>query len=239
MAFENVTINLDEYIKFFLKKWKLVAVIILGFMFVFVGATKIFGNEISVPHSEEYLYYERVLQWHEEYLEDSVLMSANATSIYVETILLRNISDIELLKNYVTSVDVWEGLETNRVIKYYPELVEWQESGQTVELAIKHATEEECQAAMDHIIEKIRTFDLSVEIIEGSSRVLVDEKLEEEQLRWFDRIEYTNSLLLDAQAGYTIKIDLMAAVITGGIIGTCASVFLTLVMYLFKRNKID
>ena len=99
MAFENVTINLDDYIRFIIKKWKIALALILGCAVVFAGATKIFGNEITVPHSEEYLYYEKSLKWHEEYLEESTLMSANPTSIYVETILLKNISDADLLKN--------------------------------------------------------------------------------------------------------------------------------------------
>ena len=241
MAFENVTINLDDYIRFIIKKWKIALALILGCAVVFAGATKIFGNEITVPHSEEYLYYEKSLKWHEEYLEESTLMSANPTSIYVETILLKNISDADLLKNYVTSVDIWEDHETERVKKYYPELVGWETNDLTgtVEVTMRHATEEECQTAVSYLIEKIEAFDRNVEVIEGASKVVVDEKLQEEQLRWFDRIEYTNSLLLDAEAGYTIRINMLAAAITGGIVGSVATVLVTLILFLIKRNKID
>ena len=104
---------------------------------------------------------------------------------------------------------------------------------------MRHATEEECQTAVSYLIEKIEAFDRNVEVIEGSSKVVVDEKLQEEQLRWFDRIEYTNSLLLDAEAGYTIRINMLAAAITGGIVGIVATVLVTLILFLIKRNKID
>lgn len=241
MAFESVTINLDDYIKFFIKKWKVIVVLVLGFAIVFAGATKVFGNEITVPHSEEYLYYEKSLKWHEEYLQDSILMSANPTSIFVETLLLKNISDEDLLKNYITSVDLWEDLETERAKKYYPELVGWEknEVTQTVEVTMRHATEEECQTAISYMIGKIEDFDANTEITKGASKVIVDEKLQEEQLRWFDRIEYTNTLLLEAEAGYTIKINLLAAAITGLVVGAFISIFVTLVMYILKRNKGD
>ena len=104
-------INFEEFLKYYVKKWKMVTLEILVFVILFVGATQIVGKEITVPHSEEYLYYEKELNWHREYMEKSILMKVNPTSISVETLLIDNITDEDGLKNYVISADIWEDFQ--------------------------------------------------------------------------------------------------------------------------------
>ena len=92
MASEDITISLEEFGKYFLKKWKIVALLVFLCTGIFCGATKILGEEISVPHSEEYLYYEQESAWLESYLEESVLMQMNPTDIPEITLYLENSS---------------------------------------------------------------------------------------------------------------------------------------------------
>ena len=54
-----MTVSFEEFVNYFIKKWKVVALIVFGCVALFVGAAKLMGEEISVPHSEEYLYYEQ------------------------------------------------------------------------------------------------------------------------------------------------------------------------------------
>ena len=216
-----MTVNLEEFIKYLIKKWKMVCVITVLVTVCFAAGAMFLGEEITVPHSEEYLHYEQELEWHESYLEESILMNLDPLSIYERTLLLRNISDYEVLKNYAVSSEIWEEYETARSKKYISELVQWieTEDSNTIELQLRHATEEECLSAAEYLQKKLQAKDLSVEIIIGAEKIVVDEKLQEEHLRWYDRIYYVNSLLLDSQAGYTISVNKPIAVITGVLTG--------------------
>ena len=114
MKIENITVNLEEYLKFYIKKLKINGIIIIAFIIAFSASTKLFGNVISVPHSEEYLHYEKELEWHKDYLDKSILMNLNPTEIYTRTLFLENVSNQQLMHDYITSLSIWEGLITER-----------------------------------------------------------------------------------------------------------------------------
>ena len=239
MLEERMTISLEEFIKYMIKRWKMVIGLIIIAAACFTAGAVFLGEEISVPHSEEYLHYEQELEWHESYLEESILMNLDPLSIHERTLLLRNISDNELLRNYALSSEIWEEYDTERSKKYISELVSWNESenGDTVELILHHATEDECLTAAEYLEKKLHEKDSTVEIIIGAEKVVTDEKLQEEHLRWYSRIDYVNSLLLDAQAGYTIRVSKPAAVITGVLFGSILAVFAGLISFMFRRGK--
>lgn len=232
-------ISFDEFISYYIKKWKTVVLMIVIFSVVFLGGTKLFGGEIVVPHSEEYLYYEKEILWHEEYLKNSVLMSVNPTSIYVETKILENISDIDLLKNYALSVDIWDDFETNYEKKYLPELVDWNENPQTgkVELSVSHISKEESSESIEYLCEKLKIKDKNLYVTNGAGRVRVDEELQDEQNSWYDKIDYLTDLLEQAEAGFTISVDATAALLCGVLVGGFLSVPMILGMFMIKRKK--
>lgn len=237
MTSESMTISLDEFIKYFMKKWKITALIVAFCTVAFVGATQIIGEEITVPHSEEYLYYEKESAWLEKYMKESVLMQINPTEIYERTLFLENISEAKKLKSYVMSVEIWDEFETAYNKNYYNELLRWEKNeNRSAELTIRHATEAECAEAAEYIEEKIRNYDQKSNVVVGEERVVTDEELQDEQLRWYDRIEYSKSLLLEAEAGYTIKVNIVAAAVTGIISGGILAVVAELLMYLRDRK---
>lgn len=238
MPEERITISLEEFLKYMIKKWKMAGVIIVVCALLFAGGAKLAGEEITVPHSEEYLRYEQELAWHESYLEESILMNLDPTCIYQRTLFIRNISDIELLENYAVSSEIWEELETERSKTYISELVSWNENESgTVELILRHATSEECLETAEYLKEKLVAKDPAAEITIGAEKVVTDEELQEEHLRWYSRINYMNSLLLDAQAGYTIKVNFMAAVITGILAGGVLTIFVDLILFMIQRKR--
>lgn len=234
-----MTVNLEEFIKYFIKKWKMIFVITVIVTASFIGGAIFLGEEITVPHSEEYLHYEQELEWHESYLEESILMNLDPLSIHERTLLLKNISDKERLKLYALSSEIWEGYETDRSKKYISELVRWNEveNNDTVELVLHHGTEEECLSAAEYLAERLYAKDSGVEIVIGPEKIVVDEELQEEHLRWYDRIYYVNSLLLDSQAGYTISVSMPIAAITGIFTGSILSIFVGLVSFVVRRGK--
>lgn len=239
MKLENMTISLEEFIKYLLKKWKVIVGVTGICILLLVSVSKIFGGEISVPHSEEYLYYEQDLAWHESYLENSVLMNIDPTCIYQRTILLRNVTDAELLRIYVTSSEIWNDFETEWSKLYFTELVRWSatEEGDSIQITLRHATSEECKDAAEHLQAKIQEKDKAVEVLVCEEKVVVDEKLQEEHLRWYSRINYVNTLILEAQAGFTLKVSIVAAAITGAFAGGILSVFGLLVWYVVKGKS--
>ena len=239
MKLENMTISLEEFIKYLLSKWKIFGCVIVLCALLFGGTAVMLGEEIHVPHSEEYLYYEQELAWHVSYFEESVLLNTDPTKIHVRNLLLRNVTDKEILKLYVTSLEIWDDFETEWKKTYFSELVTWNEleNSDTIELTLRHATEKECLDAANYLKEKIQSKDTTTEVIIGEERVGLDDKAQEEHLRWHSRIDYMESCLLNAQAGYTLKVSVPAAVIVGCLSGTILTTFVLLFWYMVKGKK--
>lgn len=239
MSVERMQINLEEFLKQFVKKWKFIGIIVVLCTVLFAGTAAMFGKEISVPHSEEYLFYEDALARHQVYVVESVLMTLDPTSIHERTIFIRKIADKELLESYVMSSEIWEDLETERNKKYISELLTWNEDLSTgnVELVLRHETTEECKSWAEYIAEKIDEYDSSAEVIIGPERIVWDEYVQQEQLRRYTRTEHIKSLLLDSRAGYTIRISIPIAAMTGGLLGFLLATVLIFVLYLFDFRK--
>ncbi len=233
-----MTISLEEFAKYFMKRWKTVLAIVLGCTALFVGATKITGEEISVPPSEEYLYYEGESAQLEDYLKNSVLMQMNPTAIYERTLFLENISEKERLKNYAASTELWDEIESEDNKNYFYELLTWQEDeAGNVQLILRQVTEEECLKFAEYVKEKLENYDAEVEITVGEGRIVTDEELQDKQLRWYSNIDYSKSLLLEAQAGYTIRINVAAAALTGVLTGGILSIVVLILSFLLRRKK--
>lgn len=236
-----MTISLEDYIKYLLKKWKLMMSIVLIFVMVFAGGAFAVGEEITVPHSEEYLYYEQEVEYLKSYMEKSVLMNLDPTCIYERVLFVKNISDKDQLKNYINSSEIWEAFETERSKTYIWQLVSFIETDMTdsVEIRVRHASSEECMSCAEYLKERIVERDSAVEITIGAESISVDEELAKEHLRWYDRIEYAESLLLNSQAGYTIKIHKAAAVLVGGIAGTVAAILTGIILYIRQEKRTE
>ena len=233
-----MTVSFEEFVNYFIKKWKVVALIVFGCVALFIGAAKLMGEEISVPHSEEYLYYEQESAWLESYLEESSLMKMNPTAIPEVTLFLENIGDSEKIKDYILSKQIWEEFTSDRNKDYFYELIKWEESENgNVSVYLRQVTEEETKAAAEYLQQKLQSFDSNIEVTIGSLRNVKDEALQDEQLRWYDRIDYSKSLLLDSQAGYTIRVNVVAAAATGVLAGTVLSAVMVLLMYIREQKR--
>lgn len=233
-----MTISLEDFAKYCIRKWKIIFLIVFVCTALFAGAAKVMGEEISVPHSEEYLYYEKESAYLEAYLENSVLMQMNPTAIHERILFLDNISDRERLKNYAASTELWDEIESEGDKNYFYELLTWQEdeSG-NVQVILRQVTEEECLKFAGYVKDKLESYDPGVQVTVGEARLVKDEDLQDEQLRWHSRIDYSKSLLLESQAGFTIRVNMAAAAITGALMGGILSVVILLVRFWLNRVK--
>lgn len=240
MTSEKLTISFEDFVKYFIKKWKITAGLVILSVALFVGGAKFLGEEISVPHSEEYLYYEKESAGLESYMKESALMQINPTEIPERTLFLKNVTDAEMLKDYALSRKIWEGYVTGYEKAHLYELLNWQEDEEgNVQLVLRHVTEEDCLKAAEHLKNRLEDRDAFVEITIGEARVTKDENLQDEQLRWYDRIDYSKSLLLDSQAGYTIKVNMVAAAVTGAVAGGVLAVVAVFLMCMFGKKKTE
>ena len=233
-----MTICFEEFVKYFIKKWKMVAMIIFVCIAAFLGTAKMIGGEISVPHSEEYLYYEMESKWLEDYLEESSLMKMNPTTIPEITLFLGNVADYVKVKDFVLSTAIWDEFDTERNKNYFYELVQIEEgTNKNAMLTLRHVTEEEAIAAANYLQKKLLAFENTIEVVVGELRIVKDEALQDEHLRWHDRIDYSKSLLLDSQAGYTIKVSMTASAVTGCAAGVLLSMVAVLGVYILEEKS--
>ncbi len=235
-----MTISFEEFVKYLIKKWIIVAGCVVLCAALFVGGAKLLGEEISVPHSEEYLYYEKESEWLERYMKEAALMQINPTEIPERTLFLENVTDAAGLKDYALSREIWEGYVTGYEKNYLYELLNWQEGEDgSVELILRHVTKEDCLAAAEHLKARLEDKDAGALITIGEARITKDENLQDEQLRWYDRIDYSKSLLLDSQAGYTLKVSVAAAAITGAAAGGVLALVIVFMMCIFGKKKTE
>lgn len=235
-----MTISFEEFVKYLIKKWIIVAGCVVLCAALFVGGAKLLGEEISVPHSEEYLYYEKESAWLERYMKEAALMQINPTEIPERTLFLENVTDMAGLKDYALSREIWEGYVTGYEKNYLYELLNWQEGKDgSVELILRHVTKEDCLAAAEHLKARLEDKDAGALITIGEARITKDENLQDEQLRWYDRIDYSKSLLLDSQAGYTLKVSVAAAAITGAAAGGVLALAIVFMMCILGKKKTE
>ena len=90
---------------------------------------------------------------------------------------------------------------------------------------------------MNVLEEKILNRDKEATVIISEEKIIKDDKLQEEHLRWYSRIDYVESLLLEAQAGYTLRVSVMSAILVGTMAGAVGSVFVILFWYMIKGKR--
>lgn len=230
-------ISFDELLKFFIKKWKFIVVMAAIFAAVFTGATFVFGEEIVVPDSEEYLEYMEQKAALEEYIEKSVLMQMDFRNVHERTLFLRDISDKELLQNYISSSEIWNDLPVEIEAQYLVELVTWEEKPETgtVEILIRHMEEAKCQEYMEYLKQKIAVYDQNVTISEGAKNLVSDDTILDHQLDADSILKRIEEKIEAADAGYKVTIDKKATLLMGVLAGGFFSIVILFFEYLFKE----
>ena len=236
---ERLTIDFEEFIKFFLKKWKIALLVIGISVILFVGFSYAIGQEISAPASEEYIYYEKNLNSINQYFEHSMVMQMDPMKTYRKSIFLKNVSDNDVLESYVASMDAWEELETERNKAYVGELIIWnaEEDSDTVEVILRHITESECEQWTNYLAKEIAEYDSKIEVSVGAINIVADDQVLERQQRKYKDIDYAEGLLEASQAAYTIEVRTETAAIMGVVFGILGSAVCVFAMLVIKKNR--
>lgn len=221
MALEQMTVSLDDYIRYMIKKWKLLIGLLLAGGCLAGTATLFFGQEIVIQPSEKYAELKEQEASFLEYMENSVIMEMDPMNVYKRTLFLTNLSDQNALKDYIESGNVWENCEEPLQVKYLTELLEWQEEAQPekVELELSHSDGETCEKLAEYIEEALQRYDQNLQIMIGTQRVVADQGISDEQMWCRNRLNDIQGQLEYTAAGCTITISFVTAVLFGAMIG--------------------
>lgn len=236
MSKERMTVCLEDFLKYLLKKWKVIVPITILCTVAFLAAALKAGEVITMPPSEEYLYLLAQKEAMDEYMENSVIMNVDAQNVCKVSIAVENISDREALKEYVLSEEIWEDAATEVSVEYLKELFVWSNgvSEAEVEIKIRHYDENLCKEYAEYIAEQVVNYDANLKVIVAPMEVGSDDAALMTQLTKFDLEHKIDSNLEISAAGYTIHISKVAAAGAGVFFGALLSVVILFFKYLLK-----
>ena len=225
---ERMTVSLDDFLKYLIKKWKTMIIFIMVFALLFAASVKTLGEKIIIPPSEEYLKLKEQESSIGGYIENAPMMEIDAMCVPEIVIYLSNISDREALKSHFDSGYIWSGFEYEHYLYYIMELVTWKDANveESTEIIVRHPKETQCVLMAEFLSEKICEFDKEAEILIGKVHINGDAEIAEAQ-RWFkERFNAIEGQLEYARAGCTIEASLPVAImlgaLVGGVVGTVA-----------------
>lgn len=235
---DKLTVSLDDYIRYLVKKWKTIMAVVLIFVLLFTLSANILGEKIVIPPSEEYLDLKEQEASINAYIENAPLMKIDSTCVQEIVIYVSNVSEREVLKNYINSGSVWENYGDDNIFYSYYDLVMWSDGSDLslAEIKIQHYDVEETERMAEFLKGKIREFDEGAEIFLGTPYVAADESIADVQLWYQNRKNAIEGQLEYARAGYTIETSLPIAIITGVLTGGLTSVIILLFFFMFRKE---
>lgn len=241
MSVERMNVSLDDFFCYLIRKWYMIAGSIFVSSIIFCTATIVFGQKIEVPPSEEYLYLKEQEASFQDYIDHSIVMKMDSVNIYERTLFLKNISNKEVLKDFVESGSVWENNKEDIAVQYLTEILSWEENIDTVEIRIRHNNEVECGKYAEYLAEQLRHVDDSLEISMGQQRVVVDEAMAKRQTWYINRLNDIQGQLEYTAMGYTIEVSITTALILGVLFGGFFAFVVLFCFFLFdnKLRSID
>lgn len=239
MSIERMSVSLDDFLKYILKKWYIVIVCIIVSCVLFGISTIAFGNKIEVPASEEYLYLKEQEKSFQEYIDNSIVMQMDPVNIFEKVVFIENILNVERLKDFVESGNVWKSMEDTLDVKYLSELLSWEkvENTEIVEVKIRHSEKEQCEELTEYIAEQLRKEDENITVTVGSLRTVIDETMANRQTWYLNRLEDVKGQLEYTAMGYVIEVTPMMIVAIGILFGGLLVTVALFLAFLFN-NKI-
>ena len=239
MAKKDMTVSLDEFLAFLLKKW----IIILGTVVIFVGlfcvSAKMLGEKIVFEPSEKLATLLEEAEFVNSYIENAPFMKINAANVHECTIYLSEISDKSSLANYLDSGHIFDEYEYEFGKYQLVELTTWIETADpsAVEIKVQHYDEESCEFMTNYLVRKIQLFDENLEVFVGTQHVTADRSVTEEQLWYIDRKRAVEGQLEYTRKGYTIEASLPIAAVAGVMFGGITSVCMLFVWFYIEHKK--
>lgn len=242
MSSENMSVSLDDFIKFALKKWKPVVALMLLCGILTTISFVLSDGKIEIAPSEKYLELKAEEASFMEYEEASILIQMDSANVYETTLYLEHISDMVALEDYVTTGSFWTEESRIPAPKYLAELLTFEkdEEKDTAKLHVWHSEKEKSAKLAHYVEEQIELYDSEIEIRVGKEHVIMEPSVADVQEWLANRLQDIRGQLEYAQAGCVITVHPVAALVLGAVLGMLLSVvfvFAYFVVYNRKQNN--
>ena len=236
---KRMTVSLDEFFEYLIKKWKMIIIGVLIFIVLFVLSAVALGEEIVIPPSEKYLDLKEQESSISSYIENAPLMQMDSTCVQEIIIYLSDISDREALKDHFDSGSIWGGFEYEYYLYYIMDLATWIDgsAAQSAEIVVQHYDEEQCRFMAEFLQEKLSQFDESMKILVGEQHITRDELIAETQSWYENRLNAIEGQLEYAAAGYVIEASIPVAAVTGLLTGGLVSIVVLFAGFLLRKKS--
>lgn len=238
MLKKDMSVSLDEFLKYLLKKWKLIVGCVLFGAIIALVTAETMDNSIVVPQSEKYVELKEQEAGFLEYINNSVVMQLNPMNVFERTIFIDHITDRNALKDYIDSGRIWEKTEQEISVNYLIEITSWEdrETSNSAELKVRYSDETTCEELAEYLEKEIRLFDNDTDVTVGVQRTVIDKSLSEKQLWYFNRLQDIQGQLEYAAQGCTIKVSGTVAAAFGILIGGMCAVVVSFFLFLVKKE---
>lgn len=218
---EQFTVSLDDFIEFLKRKWIVVMLCVVISVIVFVISAVLLKKEIVIPPSETFADLKAEEASYEQYIENAPLMKIDPNNVYQRIVYLSNITERDMVKNFVESGNVWNDWEDEAFRCYFDDHVTWYDSVmKSAEIKIQYYEEENCKRLAEYLAEKITEYDNSIVVLLGDAHISNDEEIANVQIWYMNRLDDVQGQLEHTASGYVMETDLLIMMITGVIAGT-------------------
>lgn len=238
MKIERMQMNIGDVLKHLLSKWKMMLIIVVISMGFFVGCMELLCKVTMVPASEDYITYQKKVETLQEYIDNSKRMEIDSTAICQRRLMLHDITDYSLLKDYVVTGNVWGDYVDEIPVQCLTELIAW-ESGEDAgeaTLLLIDSTAEGCMENAQYLKNQLLNYDENLSVVIGEETLVADVKLLEEQELNYSLLKELKNNVKSANNGYREGISVASAAIFGLIVGGMIAVVIAFSQYVFSKK---
>lgn len=235
MNSEKTMISLEELTIFFLKKWKTIMIIMITCIVLITGAVWLFFETKFVETDFLYHHYEKLVQEEEAYQYNSPIMKMDYNEVHKKYIDLFGISDVEKMKSYVLSEEIWEEFPEDISSNYLTELVSWQEAGDgRIRILVRYDTDSEYDY-VEYLAGKIKELAAGIALNVSEEFVEYDEDVFNKQIERTTLYRHYTEQMKISRVGYVQETAVTSAIVFSGVLGMIVSV--AIVLSQFTKNR--
>lgn len=236
---DRFTISFEELIKYYMKKWKFIAIISVLAGVIFYVVAMWAGEEIVVPPSERCVYLEEQEESLKDYIDNSVIMKMDSMNISQITFSVKNIVNSEEFGACLSTGKGWDENTFMLPVKYLNEVVVWEKGEKEGELKIqlRYFDQDSCEEFYEKISLWLRNIQEDIVIADKAEMIVSDENVLRKQLEIFDLLDDVQGELEYVAAGFTLSVSKEVALVVGMLTGGILAAFLLMLRFWIDHIK--
>lgn len=236
---DRFTISFEELIKYYMKKWKFIAIISVLAGVIFYVVAMWAGEEIVVPPSERCVYLEEQEESLKDYIDNSVIMKMDSMNISQITFSVKNIENPEEFGACLSTGKGWDEDAFMLPVKYLNEVVVWEKGEKEGELKIqlRYFDQDSCEEFYEKISQWLRSIQEDIIFADKVEMIVSEENVLRKQLEIFDLLDDVQGELEYVAAGFTLSVSKEVALVVGMLTGGIFSAFLFMVVFWIDNFK--